>query len=106
MFVSVDPKKVSRNNLLALSCKLGADHANEEKFFVFILDTHRAARRFNPQGEGNDRKTNLAYRGSYGFWRDNANAGQSLGWKPDRFDPDRWIEIDLGAPPPQPYGAN
>jgi len=99
-FVSIDQKDVTRNKLFALSCKLGVDHANEEDFFVYILDTPRAARRFNPQGEGNDRQTNLADRGFYAFVRDRGNAyGQSLTWKPDRDDPDRWVNIELGPPP-------
>lgn len=100
VFVSVNRSDVTRDKLLALSCKLGLDRANERDFFVYILDTPRAAKRFNPQGEGNDRQTNLADRGFYAFVRDSGNAyGQSLTWKPDRDDPDRWINIELGPPP-------
>ena len=103
IFVSIDQKDVTRDKLLALSCKLGIDHANEENFFVFILDTHRAAKRFNPQGEGNDRQTNLADRAFYAFSRERGDAyGQSLTWKPDRYDPDRWVNIELGRPPERP----
>lgn len=68
ILLSVDQKDVTRDNLLALSCKFGVDHANEESFFLRILDTRRAAKRFVPLGDpGNDRQTNMAYRAFYAF---------------------------------------
>lgn len=119
ILLSVDQKDVTRDNLLALSCKLGADHSNEDGFFVFILDTRRAAKRFVPLGDpGNDRQTNKAYRAFYAFSREDPQlkwptpydvyaltnprgpSGQSLSWKPDPSQPDRWVSIDLGPPPP------
>lgn len=104
MHVSIDQKDVTRDKLIALSCQLGVDHASEEHFFLFILDTFRAAKRFNPLGAGTSGQTNLSYRGLYGFSREPGSAyGQSLAWKPDRNDPNHWVEINLG-PPPKPPG--
>lgn len=98
--ISLAPSDVDREKLIALACKLGRDHAAEEGLFVWILDSYRAAKRYSPQGEGNDRQTELAYRGSCGFTRDpQAGYGQTLAWWPDPYDRNRFVHIDLGPPP-------
>lgn len=103
LFVSVAPSDTTRNRLVALSCELGRKYAAEENVFVWILDSKRAAKRFNPLGAGTSGQTYLSYRGLYGFSREPGSAyGQSLSWKPDRNDPNHWVEIDLGPPPKRP----
>jgi hypothetical protein len=100
LWVSVAPHDVAEDKLLSLGCKLGSDYANEQVLVVWIFDTDAAAKRFNPQGEGNDAATSLALRGSYYFSRENKD--QSLGWFPDPRDHSRHIEIKLGPPSPNP----
>jgi hypothetical protein len=100
IYLSINEKDVTRDNLLTLGCKLGIAYANEGSLFVRILDTRRAAKRFVPLGDpGNDRQTNMSYRGFYAFWRGKDGSGQSLDWKPNRDDPNQWVDIDLGLPP-------
>jgi hypothetical protein len=100
LFVYIAPDDVARQKLIALSCKIGKDHATEQSLFVYLFDSKRGAKRFNPQGEGNSRQINLSYRGLYGFSREPGSAyGQSLSWRPDRNEPNHWITIDLGPPP-------
>lgn len=103
LFVSVLPSDATRNRLIAVSCQLGKKYASEQNLFVWILDSERAAKKFNPQGEGNDTETNLAYLGLYGFSREPGKAhGQSLEWKPDPLNFKRLVHIDLGPPPKRP----
>ncbi len=100
LFVYIAPDDVARQKLIALSCKIGRDHAAEQSLFVYVFDNKEGAKRFNPQGEGNSRQINLSYRGLYGFSREPGSAyGQSLSWRPDRNEPNRWVTIDLGTPP-------
>jgi hypothetical protein len=96
--VSVAPPDVAEDKLLSLACKLGKDYASQQVLVVWILDNYAAAKRFNPQGEGNDTATSLAFRGSYYFSREKND--QSLGWLPDPHEHSSKIEIKLGPPPP------
>ena len=103
LFVSAAPRDATRDRLVALSCALGRKYSSEERLFAWILATERAAKRFHPQGEGNDRQTNLAYLGLYGFSREPGDAyGQSLDWKPNPLQPEHLVHIDLGPPPERP----
>lgn len=103
LYVSVAPADFERDKLLSLGCQLGYQYSSQQSLFVWIFDDHHAAKHFNPQGEGNDRRTNLARRALYGFSRNPGPAfGQSLDWQPDRADPKVWVHIDLGPPPPLP----
>lgn len=100
VYVAMKPRDIIREKLLVIGCKLGMKYAKEQTLFVYVFDDPRAAKRFNPQGEGNDRATNLSYRAVYSFSREPGYGyGQSLAWKPDRNDPDHWVNIDLGGPP-------
>lgn len=100
LFVSINPADVTRDKLIALVCKLGIDHAKEEVLRVHIFDSSRAAKKFDPLEEGNDRRTNLSYRADYSFARSAEFAhGQFLNWRPDRDDFEHWVHIDLGPPP-------
>ena len=100
LFVTIAPVGVDRNRLIALSCQLGIDHSVENELFVWILDNERAAKHYNPQGEGNDRATASAVVGLYGFSRRQGGPayGQSLEWRPNRANR-QVIHIDLGPPP-------
>src|SRR5579862_9101400 len=56
LFGSVSPAQSDREDLVALACNLGRVHSAENQLFVWILNDFQAAKRFNPSGEGNDRK--------------------------------------------------
>jgi hypothetical protein len=64
---------------------------------IWIFDNSRAAKRYNPQGEGNDTPTALAMRGSYSFSREEND--QALTWWPNPQDRCRYAKVTLGAPP-------
>ena len=101
--ISVRPSDVDREKLIALACKIGRDHAEEDGVIVWILDSYKAAKRYSPLAGENERQTNLAYVGSCGFSRDpRARPEQSLDWWPDTNDRTRSVHIDLGPPPPRP----
>lgn len=104
LFVSVPPRDADRSGLLAVVCYLGQEFATETALFVWILDNQKAAGRYNPQGEGNDRETASAFRGLYGFNRDDGGS-QSFEWKPDPDKPQLLVHIDLGPPPRKPVGV-
>jgi hypothetical protein len=99
LFVRISPSEVDRDKLIALSCHLGREYAREEMLNVWILDSERAAKRYNPQGEGNDEATASSFRAFYGFHHESASGSQSLEWKPDPNNRNRLIHIDLGAAP-------
>lgn len=100
LFVSVDPRDIAQDKLLSLTCSLGITYAKNQTLVVWILDNYHAAKYYNPQGEGNDRATNLAFRASYGFSR--GDNSQSLRWLPDPHDDASAVDIELGPPPPLP----
>jgi len=100
LFISVAPRDIAQDKLLSLGCSLGRTYAHNQALVVLIFDNYRAARRYNPQGEGNDEKMELAYRASYGFDRDDKR--QSLDWRPVRDNHESRVEINLGSPPPVP----
>ncbi len=102
--VSVAPSDVSQMKLISLACKLAMTYASEKALVIWILDDYRAARRFNPQGEGNDAATTYAFRGSYSFNRENND--NSLIWLPDPNDHSSRIEVKLGALPAQREQVN
>jgi hypothetical protein len=99
--VSVRGSDVERGKVLALLCKLGRAHADEEFLWINVLDSARAAKRYVFGGEGNDRETNMALRAQYAFFRGQGGI-QVVTWFPDRYDLDRSIRIELGEPPPTP----
>ena len=95
--LSIAPKDVTQDQLISLVCKLARDYANEQVLVVWILDNHQAARRYNPQGEGNDTPTDLAMRASYSFSREGND--QDLTWWPEPQDRSRYVKLALGEPP-------
>jgi hypothetical protein len=98
LFVSTDPVNLQPDKVLALVCALARLHAAEEFLSVYVLDDYRAAKKYNPNGEGNDRRTDLAFRGQYGFTRYPANGlWQEFDWRADPDGP--FVHVDLGAPP-------
>jgi hypothetical protein len=101
LFISVATRDITQDRLLTLSCSLGKTYAKNETLVVWILDDRKAAKRYNPQGEGNDSATSLAYRASYSFSREKND--QSFGWLPDRGNYSSAVEIKLGPPPPIPH---
>jgi hypothetical protein len=100
LFISVAPRDISQDTLLTLGCSLGKTYSRNQTLFIWILDDFGAAKRFNPQGEGNDSATNLAFRASYSFSRERNE--QSLSWLPNRGSYGGAVEISLGSPPPIP----
>jgi hypothetical protein len=99
VFVSVSPSDRNREKLIVISCQLGRNYATEESLVAWILDSTRAAKRYNPQREGNDRATDASVVGVYSFIRGVANGNQLLDWRPDPNKQDKRLHIDLGPPP-------
>jgi len=97
--LSIALKDVTQDELVSLVCKIGRDYANEQVLVIWGLDNHHAAKRFNPQGKGNDMPTDLAMRASYSFSREEND--QTLTWWPGPQDRSRFVKIALGAPPPR-----
>lgn len=102
--VSIASVDVTQDKLIGLVCKLARDHVNERLLGVWILDDYRAAKRYNPQGEGNDEATDRSMRASYTFAR--SDNSQSLTWWPDPRYRSKAITVKLGAPPPLPGSHN
>lgn len=93
--VLLDPADVSRDKLLALACSLGRAHAEHNLLFVYFFDSKAAAKNYSPM--------NPTQRALYGFSRNAGSVpGQSLDWRPDASDRNRWIHIDMGPSPPLP----
>jgi hypothetical protein len=106
LYISIAPSYIDREDLITLGCALGRQYADRDSLRVHIMDSYRAAKRFNPQGEGNDRQTNLSNRASYGFGRDThgGTSGQYLDWRPSADEPG-WNHIDLGPSPVRGTGG-
>lgn len=99
LFVSVDPTRTNREDLIALGCALGRKFASKEGISAWILSDDDAARHYNPQGEGNSRAMVAALQGNYGFARDKDLTGQILSIRTDPNSSYLNVEIDLGPPP-------
>ena len=103
LFVSVSRKDISREAILALSCHIGQLHSSEPVLVVWIFDNRKAARAYNPQGEGNSRQIVSSLLGSYGFNKDATHRFHSLEWYKVPGDPRSIEHIDFGMPPhPEP----
>lgn len=96
IFLSISPADFEQDNVLALVCQMAREHSSEPSLFVRVFDSYAAAKRYNILGEGNDRRTNWSYRALYGYAEDHGVVRQSLDWRPDPKDFDRWVTIDLG----------
>jgi hypothetical protein len=100
LFVSISPTQTDRNDLTILSCQLGRLYAKEGTLSAWILDSKNAAKRYNPQGEGNDRLAESAVVGLYGFSKEPGKSyGQAFEWRQERSNRNSLVHIDLGAPP-------
>lgn len=98
LHVSVDPKDVTQEKLVTLVCALGVLSSREQMLVVWLFDDVHAAKNYNPQGEGNDRRTIRGYRGSYGYSRDpDKPSGQELDWYPEPLG--SLVHLDLGPAP-------
>jgi len=100
LFVSITPRDITQDKLLTLSCSLGKTYARNQSFVLWLFDSYKAAKRFNPQGEGNDSATELAFRSFYSFSREENE--QSFSWLPDPGNYASTVKIKLGPPPPLP----
>jgi hypothetical protein len=98
LYVSVDPKDVTEEKLVTLVCALGVLHSRQETLIVWLFDDVHAAKNYNPQGEGNDRRTIRDYRGSYGYSRDPDRLfPQNLDWYPEPLG--SLVHLGLGPAP-------
>jgi hypothetical protein len=70
LFISVAPGDITQGKLLTLSCSLARTYAMKQTLVVWMLDNYGAAKRFNPQGEGNNSAIVSALRASYSFSRE------------------------------------
>ena len=100
LFISVSPHEQTLDELLTLGCSLGRDYAHNQIFTVFIFDDFRTAKRYNPQGEGNDSKMARSFLASYGFSREDDY--QTLTWFREPGNNSSLVEINLGPTPPMP----
>lgn len=96
LYVSVASTEVTQEKLLSLACKLDRDYANRKSLFIWILDNYQSAKHFSPQGEGNDRATNLSFRASYGYFCEGDKCKRSFDWWPDPVNRRRIVHVDLG----------
>lgn len=99
LYISVASREITEEKLLTLSCSLGKTYARKQILVVWIFDNLRAAKHYNPQGEGNDAAMISALRASYGFGRKEND--HSLTWWPDRRNRDKTVDVKL-APLPMP----
>ncbi len=97
LFVSISPSDYAHDKLLALVCKLAKVYANEPAFFLRVFDSYSGAKRFNPQGEGNDDNAVKSFLAWYAF--NGETEEQSFAWRPDPADMERWVTINLGKLP-------
>jgi hypothetical protein len=100
LYISISPGDFNRENLLALSCKLGRTYSNEEILGVWIFDSFESAKWYTPIGDVRGKAAKAGpVLAVYGFSRDKPIIHHSLYWWPtpsDRYHP---IEIDLGEAP-------
>jgi hypothetical protein len=100
LFISISPAQTDRDDLITPSCHLGRLYAEAGTLSAWILDSKNAAKRYNPQGEGNDRSTESAVIGLYGFSKEPGKSyGQAFEWRQERSNRNSLVHIDLGAPP-------
>lgn len=95
--VSIARASVTQDKLVSLACELGRVYAKNQTVVAWIFDSYRAAKRYNPQGEGNDGVTNRALRATYVFSR--ADSVHELRWLPDPSDESQSIKFELGPVP-------
>lgn len=97
LFISVNTRDVNQDGLVALACAVGKKYAAEQNLSAWILDNSHAAKIYNPAHEGNTAEAERSLRATYGFSR--KDHSQTLDWRPDPKQPNKWIHIDLGRPP-------
>jgi hypothetical protein len=97
--VSIDPKDMDRNNLLALACALGKGYPREAALAVYIFDNNHFAKSFDPEGERNSGGTYRSICGLYRFVRTGQVTGQEMFLRSDPKSPYFDTRIDLGPPP-------
>jgi hypothetical protein len=102
IYVSSPQVEGSRDKLVELCCQLARNYAKEDALFAWILTNRRAAKRYNPQGEGNDQATASSFVAPCGFSRESGKGDNSVEWKPDPTHPEQLVHIDLGLPPDRP----
>jgi hypothetical protein len=67
VYISISKKDIEREQIVTLACALGRAHSTEQTFVAWIFDDARAAKSYNPQGEGNSKETVRSLVASYGF---------------------------------------
>jgi hypothetical protein len=99
VFVSVQPSTIDRREFIAVGCALGKRFATLDSLAAYIFTDRRAAKEYNPQGEGNSRAIIAAFRAVYRLARSTDVSGQALDLRTNPDSPYPNIEILLGAPP-------
>lgn len=103
LFISVSHSDINRNAIVALSCHLSRSYSSEQSVIAWIFDSKKAAKTYNPQGEGNSKDMLNSFIGDYGFSKNPPHPYHSLAWYEVPGDPQSVQHIDLGPPPnPQP----
>lgn len=95
--ISVAAKHFSRDELVALACRLDSDFAGERRLFVLIFDNPRSARNYvppfamaDPPGSLKDQHSQRAF-----FLRDPVAQKHFLSWFPDPNDRKNEVMIRL-----------
>ena len=103
LFVSMHRRDITRDNLIALVCKLTEENADSDGLTVHVLDSYKIASRFTfiPLGDGEPAGADQSRRAFFIFSRDPGEAyGLTLHWLPKKGQ--EWEHIYLGPPPPWP----
>jgi len=103
LFLSMHRGDITRDNLIALVCKLTEENADEEDLYVHVFDSYKIASRFTfiPLGNGEPAGADRSLRAFFIFSRDPGEAyGLTLHWLPKKGQ--EWEHIYLGPPPPRP----
>jgi hypothetical protein len=104
LFISISPSDYSHDRLLALVCKLARENADQPLFNLRVFNSYSGAKRYHPQGEGNDSNAVNSFLAWYSFNRETNK--HSLEWRPDPADlSQHWVVIKL-APLPTPSPQN
>ena len=98
--VSVAPEDNTKKKMLALGCQLGARHAKEGSFDLYVVNSSQAAEHYMPGSEGNVGGTRIY--ANYFFNRE--KNWHKAYWRPstDQYSYYYTVEIQLGDLPPQP----
>jgi hypothetical protein len=99
VYINISKKDIEREKIVTLACALGQEHSTEQAFVAWIFDNAKAAKSYNPQGEGNSKETVRSLVASYGFSKDTGQHFHSLRLYITNGDDRSVTEIELREMP-------